>query len=77
MLTLFLSLLVIAAACEAAVVAPSVLEGRLGHPVDTAAYLKVALLITTLATIGGALGGALESDSAVRQAAYGYHADED
>lgn len=76
-LTLFLSLLVIAAACEAAVVAPSVLEGQLGHPVDAAAYLKVALLITTLATIGGALGAALESDSAVRQAAYGYHADED
>jgi hypothetical protein len=75
--TLFVSLLVIATACEAAAVAPSVLEDQLRHPVGAAAYVKVALLITALATIGGALGAALESDVVVRQAAYGYHPQDD
>ncbi|MEA2249223.1 MAG: hypothetical protein QOH46_3752, partial [Solirubrobacteraceae bacterium] len=75
--TQFVALLAIAAVCMVAVVAPGVLRDQLGRPVDAAVYLKVALLISTLATIGGALGAALESDRAVRTAAYGYRADED
>jgi hypothetical protein len=46
-------------------------------PSAAPAGLKVALLISTLATTGGALGAALESDRAVRAAAYGYRADEE
>ena len=35
-------------------------------------YLRLALLAGALATIGGALGAALEGDATVRAAAYGY-----
>jgi uncharacterized membrane protein len=74
-LTLYLALFVINVVASAVLVTPSALEKQLGHPVDVSTYLGLAWLVTSLATLGGALGAALENDRTVRQAAYGYHED--
>jgi hypothetical protein len=47
-----------------------------GRSPGLAAYVRIGLVLSMLATIGGALGSALESDDVVREAAYGYRADE-
>lgn len=51
----------------------SVLADATGQPAGLSEHLRVAWLASTLATVGGALGGALESDDAVREAAYAHH----
>lgn len=53
-------------------VSPSLLSEQIGHASGFGDYLRLALLAGALATIGGALGAALESDATVRDAAYGY-----
>jgi len=76
---LWLYFLLMAACFIGAVVVidDSVLETNLGHPVDLASYGVLAWLVSSLATLGAALGSGLESDETVRVAAYGYHPDED
>jgi hypothetical protein len=51
----------------------SVLEQTLQRPVDVADYLTLAWIISSLATVGGAIGSGLEDEETVRAAAYGYH----
>jgi hypothetical protein len=51
----------------------SVLEQTLQRPVDLTDYLILAWIISSLATVGGAIGSGLEEEDAVRAAAYGYH----
>lgn len=48
------------------------LSAALGHHAEFGDYLELAWLISSLATLGGALGAGLETDEAVRQAAYTY-----
>jgi hypothetical protein len=50
-----------------------VLKQTLQRPVDPTDYLTIAWLISSLATVGGAIGSGLEDEETVRAAAYGYH----
>jgi hypothetical protein len=51
------------------------LADALGHKASVASMAELAWLATSVATVGGALGAGLETDEAVREAAYGYQAD--
>ncbi|MFG3441546.1 hypothetical protein ACGF0J_30245 [Nonomuraea sp. NPDC047897] len=51
----------------------SVLGQTLQRPVDFTDYLILAWIISSLATVGGAIGSGLEDEDTVRAAAYGYH----
>jgi hypothetical protein len=51
---------------------PSVLGSSLGRPPTIGDHLALAWLATGLATVAGALGSGLDSEDAVRRAAYGY-----
>ncbi|MFR9727629.1 hypothetical protein ACL03H_00260 [Saccharopolyspora sp. MS10] len=53
-------------------VPPGLLASSLGHEADFTRYLTLAWGFTTMGVVAGALGSSLESDAAVRQAAYGY-----
>ena len=53
-------------------VVPSLLADAISRPVTFGDYVEVAWLTASLATVGGALGAGLESDEAVRRAAYTY-----
>jgi uncharacterized membrane protein len=69
-MTLYGALLVLTAATESALIPSAVFARRVGHPVQVDEYLRLASLVASLATIGGALGSLVESDLAVRDAAY-------
>jgi hypothetical protein len=61
----------------AALVVPAgVLESTLRHPAGLADYATVAWLISSLATVGGAIGSGLESDDDVHDTIRRYRADE-
>jgi hypothetical protein len=51
----------------------SVLGQSLQRPVHFTDYLTLAWIISSLATVGGAIGSGLENEETVRAAAYGYH----
>jgi hypothetical protein len=67
-----LYLFVFAASLFAALVLiePPLLSHELGRSMDAWDYVCLAWLLSTLGTIGGALGATLETDEAVREAAY-------
>ena len=54
---------------------PNVLASGLGHAVGVGDYVTLAWFTASLATVGGALGASLESDDAVREAAYASSSD--
>ena len=47
----------------------------LSHPADVDDQIKLAWLAASIATLGGALGAAVESRESVREAAYTYQPD--
>jgi hypothetical protein len=67
---LFLALLVVSWLGALLLIDSSVLRQVLGHQPGATAYVRIAWVTACLATTGGALGAGLETDAAVRAAAY-------
>ncbi len=76
-MTLYAALFVVTAAAAALLLPSELLSDALGHRVGVPDYLLVAWLISSLATVGGGLGGGLESEASVREATYAADADDD
>jgi hypothetical protein len=75
--TLYAALFVLTLAGAGLVLDPGPLRAALEHDVSFADYARLAWFVSSLATVGGALGAGLESDIAVREAAYGYRPERD
>ena len=76
-LTLYLGLLAFSMIGAFSLIPQGALEGELGrNPSAGDDYLQLAWLAASLATLAGALGSLIESDLAVREAAYGYRPSE-
>jgi hypothetical protein len=76
-LVLYAALFAIALAGAWVMLANGPLAQTLGHSPHPSDYLRLAWLVSSLSMVGGALGGGLETDETVRQAAYGYRPDPD
>jgi amino acid transporter len=72
---LYLALFIAMLAAALLLVPGSLLGLVLGHPAGVADQVSLAWLATSIATLGGALGAALESSETVREAAYTYQPD--
>jgi hypothetical protein len=68
----YAALLVLSLLAGLLLVVPPLLADAIRHPATFGDYVTVAWLTSSLATVGGALGAGLESDEAVRRAAYTY-----
>jgi hypothetical protein len=75
--SLYVALFVLTLGGGAALIPSGVLSEELGHGVGLEQYLKLAWLTSSLATLGGALGAAIENERAVHEAAYGYRPESD
>lgn len=75
-LALYLALYAVTLFAAAVLIPPKVLEHDLGHAVGVTEYLKLAWLVSSMASIGGALGSMVESDLSVREAMYRARPDE-
>jgi hypothetical protein len=70
--SLYAALFALTIGAAAVVIDAGVLGEALGHDADIGDYAALAWMASSLATIAGGLGAGLESDEAVREAAYGY-----
>jgi hypothetical protein len=74
-IVLYLALFIIMLASALLLVPGDLLGSQLGQPAGVADQVRLAWLATSIATLGGALGAALESHETVREAAYTYQPD--
>jgi hypothetical protein len=75
--TLYAALFLPIFATAELLLSPDALASGLGHAVGAGDYATLAWFTASLATVGGALGAGLESDEAVREAAYASSNDDD
>jgi hypothetical protein len=75
--TLYVVLLAVTAAGAVLLLPETLLAEALGRSAGLGDYLRVSWLISSLATVGGGLGGGLETDTSVREAAFAADADDD
>jgi hypothetical protein len=71
-LSLYAEVFLVSLGGAALLIEPSLLADSIHHSAGFSDYLRLAWLTSSLAAVGGALGSALESDAAVREAAYAY-----
>jgi hypothetical protein len=76
-LSLYVALVVLSLAGAALVIDSSLFTAIVQHHAGAGDYLRLAWFTGSLATVGGALGGTLESDRTVREAAYAYRGEEE
>src|ERR1700728_2627844 len=74
-IALYLALFIAMLAAALLLVPGDLLGVQLGHPAGAADQIRLAWLATSIATLGGAVGAALESHEGVREAAYTYQPD--
>jgi hypothetical protein len=72
---LYLALFTVMLVAALLLIPGDLLSMQLGHPASVADQIRLAWLATSIATLGGGLGAALESHEAVREAAYTYQPD--
>jgi hypothetical protein len=70
MIASYIALLVLNYLFGGTLIPESVLQDELKTSATASAYLRIAWLVSSLATLGGALGAVLESNAAARAAAY-------
>jgi hypothetical protein len=76
-IVLYGTLFVLALAGALLLLPESLLASQAGGDAQFSDYLRLAWLLGSLATLGGALGAGLESSDAVREAAYAYRGEEE
>ena len=69
--TCYVGLLLLNLMLAAFVLRPALLQQTFDHPVGVGSYFLLAWLVSSAATAGAALGSSLETDEAIRAAAYG------
>jgi hypothetical protein len=72
-LALYAALFVVTLAGAVLYIPSDLLAAALRHPVTFADRAQLAWFVSSLAAVGGALGAGLETDEAVREAAYANH----
>jgi hypothetical protein len=72
---LYLALFIAMLAAALLLVPQGLLGSQLSYPAGVADQIRLAWLATSIATLGGALGAAMESHETVREAAYTYQPD--